>query len=203
MARKLKKDLATVSEPHVAIADWTTQHYGVDTYRRDEMEALAKAALSVPEGGAIVEIGVYGGCSSSILLQAARGRNVRVVLCDPCMWMWNDQVNDRLQATLTEFKDVQTVVAIPEYSDKLAARLDDPIDLVHIDGDHSASMVDLDCRSWLPKLKSGGLACFHDYRSVDGHDPFPGMPDMVDTHTGTWDQVWHGGQLGLAIRRKP
>ena len=193
-----------------AIAQWTFEHYGEATYRHDEMEHLAIAALTVPAGGTMVEIGSYGGCSASILLQAARGKDIYVALCDPCMWMWSDEVNDRLQATLQEFSDVPTVIAIPGTSESLAVMLIGPTglaristDLVHIDGDHSANMVQRDCELWLPRLNHGGLACFHDYRSIYGTDPFPGMPEEIDRQTQGWETVWHGGGLGLLIRRKP
>ena len=185
------------------IAQWTFEHYGEATYRHDEMEHLAAAALTVPAGGTMVEIGSYGGCSASILLQAARGKAIRVALCDPCMWMWSDEVNDRLWDTLQEFSDVPAIVDIPGTSESLAAKLVGSIDLVHIDGDHSASMVKKDCDLWLPHLNHDGLACFHDYRSIYGTDPFPGMPEEIDRQTQGWETVWHGGGLGLLIRRKP
>lgn len=185
-----------------AAVQWTLDNYGDATYRIDEMEHLYVAALSVPAGGTIVEIGTYAGCSASLLLQAAKPRRVVVTMIDSCAWMWTPEVDARLNKTIME-KAGDCIRAIPAISRELAKLGTTPIDMLHIDGDHSKEGVRQDCESWLPLLKSDGLACFHDYRGSSGQDPFPGMPDEVDRQTAGYKDVWHGGELGLLIRRKP
>lgn len=61
---------------------------------------------------------------------------------------------------------------------------DPPIDLLHIDADHGPGVWD-DCRWWLPKVKIGGYAVFHDYarKGADGKgDVFPSVTTAVNYH---------------------
>lgn len=180
-----------------AIVDWTIGLYGEATYKRDEMSALAGVALHVPDHGLMVEIGTFTGCSASILLQAAEGRGVHVLMLDPFAWMWDSNAEQILQGMLSKFTNF-TLKRIPasRYKGPLA------IDLLHIDGDHSKEHVDSDCSNYLPMLKSGGRAAFHDYRGLQPN-PFVGMPEVVDQHTQGWKRVWHGGDHGLLIVEKP
>lgn len=179
------------------IVDWTIGRYGEATYKRDEMLALAESALRVPAGGQMVEIGTFTGCSASILLQAAQGKNIHLLMLDPFAWMWDANAEQILQGMLSYFTDF-TLKRIPasEYKGMLT------VDLLHVDGDHSKEHVDQNCTQYLPMLNSGGRACFHDYRGKQPN-PFVGMPEVVDKHTDGWKRIWHGGDHGLLIVEKP
>jgi len=48
-------------------------------------------------------------------------------------------------------------------------------DVVFIDGDHTYDFVKADILAWMPKVKSGGWLCGHDYRPED-----PGVIKAVD-----------------------
>ncbi len=185
---------------------WTLSHYGTSTYAVDEMTALAKAAVAVPEGGLIVEIGVYSGCTASLLLQAARGRDISVLLCDTFQYMWDENSKSRLEHLLSLFPDVHIIDAMYRTSAEAEKMTGVAVDLLHIDGDHSEGGISEDCRLWLPKMRGGGVAVFHDYQ-WDGENKYtaelPDVRKVVDAATERWERVWQGGSNGVLVVRKP
>ena len=56
---------------------------------------------------------------------------------------------------------------------------DNSLDFVFVDGDHSYEGVKEDIDIWLPKIKTGGYICGHDY------DSRPGVRQAVDEAFGT------------------
>lgn len=199
-------NLNVFSSKAVAIVNWTLDAYGTSTYDSEEMLRLAEAALSVPDDGLIAEIGVYTGCSASLLLQAARGRDIVILLCDSFRFQWDENAKARLALTLETFPEVQLINALGFTSEEGSLMTGSELDLVHIDGDHSEGGIAEDCRLWLPKLRSGGLAAFHDYQwneKAEYMAKFPGLKAVVDRATEGWVEVWTGGSYGLTIRRKP
>ncbi len=76
--------------------------------------------------------------------------------------------------------------------------------MVHIDAHHGdgngvcdpESGPFIDCAAWLPRLKHGGVACFHDVGST-----FPAVDAALAEYTAGWEDL--GTWDGLAIRRKP
>jgi len=60
-------------------------------------------------------------------------------------------------------------------SHEIAKTFDDnSFDLIFVDGSHKYEDVLLDKKSWWPKLKTGGIMAFHDYKG------FPGVTKAVD-----------------------
>ena len=154
---------------------------------------LFEHALECPN--LMVEVGVDQGRSASLLLAAAYVTGARVILIDS----WESLLVDNLQKVrhlISKFPDV-SVTIIHETSERAAALwMDGEADLIHIDANHYDDNPDKDCKLWLPKLKSGGIAAFHDYRSS-----FPALTDAVDRYTEEWISL--GDYDSLAIRRKP
>lgn len=62
-------------------------------------------------------------------------------------------------------------------SEAVASMLPDDLDLVLIDGDHSAYGVRADWEHYEPKVRPGGIILFHDYQN---RRDFPGIADLVD-----------------------
>ena len=165
-------------------------------YRRESIIALYHEACRVPPEGLMVEIGVYGGRSASVLLQVARATGALVVLMDPWVWMEGTGAPE-FKKTIANFGDVQYMVW-KHSSVKAAPYLGDPIDLLHIDGDHQLDGVVKDCELWLPKVKPGGSVCFHDY----GNPGLPGVKEAVDKCLPHgWERV--GVYDTLLVVRKP
>lgn len=195
------------------IAEWADKNaWGADvlggerrSYYLPELKRLAEVALQVPEGGCMVEIGVYGGRSLSCLLLAARQRNADVWAADP--FVWNAELSEPRLMNLLE-KSFWNIVDYPYHFCRMTSeemRRIFPviwIDLLHIDGDHLD--VDHDCELWLPLLKSGGLVVFHDV-VPDQRSPIYKLYLDVQKHTSTWETLWwatdeEGHQM---CRRKP
>lgn len=185
--------------PLAEVLAFTTKVHGY--FDEDEITALYERACEVPRDGCIVEIGVYCGRSASVLMQVARETGAIVCLFDPLVWM-GDKAEPQLAELMNKFRDVRNGFFKLSSVDA-ASTVGSPIDLIHIDGDHQEDGVQRDCENWLPKLKSGGVACFHDYgrKKPDGEDVFPGIRAMVDQYTAGWQDL--GVVNTLAMRRKP
>jgi hypothetical protein len=68
-----------------------------------------------------------------------------------------------------------------DYSQRLAERWTDPVDVVFIDGDHSEAGCRADWERWHAFVEPGGLVLFHDARlSQLGGSGLPGPTAVVD-----------------------
>lgn len=176
------------------------------TYDRDELKVLCESALaSVPTGGNLVEIGTFGGLSTSVLLSVARERKAKLWACDPFRWVGH-LAKPQLYQILRQFADVMIdfrEMTSEEYHKYLVETDTLPlmVDFIHIDGDHGGDAVDLDCRLWLPLLRQGGIACFHDYNRLCD-DAVKGLIPAVDRHTQGWGELALLGRNWILARRK-
>lgn len=146
-----------------------------------------------------IEIGCWAGKSSSILVQCAVDQDGYVALIDPFVWMEGD-------ARPAFEKNIERQFAwcrgrnwnLWEMgSDKAEPRLSFQAELIHIDGDHTEEGITTDCSLYLPKLRSGGVVCVHDY----GNPAYPEIVTVLDEYTKGWEDL--GVFNTLAIRRKP
>jgi hypothetical protein len=160
-------------------------------------EKLYALALSVPNSAMIAELGVNEGRSLSLMLQGTVGRHPSFLLVDT----WGSvPPENRFKAEGLVKAFAVNYLLMQMKSTEAAKAFDKPLDLIHIDAYHFDNIPDggpsLDCEMWLPKVKPGGVACFHDYNSC-----FPDVNIAVDKFTAGWEDlgVWDG----LAIRRKP
>ncbi len=158
-------------------------------------EKLYEYACQVPDGGTIVEVGVDQGRSASVLMAAIHGRRIALVLVDS----WESVLIDnkaKVERLVAECADAPYATVIHGMSVHVAPLVTGAIDLIHIDANHYAPNPALDCEAWLPKLVSGGVACFHDCQST-----FPAVDDAVAKYCAGWEDlgIWDG----LGIRRKP
>jgi len=139
----------------------------------------------------IVEVGVDQGRSASVLAAAAEQTGAMIYLFDSWESILIDnyvKVQDRYQSPNIAIYRLSSVRAAETFMM--------PIHLLHIDANHYAPNPAQDCAAWLPKVVSGGVACFHDY--IPG---FQAVIDAVDEYCAGWEDlgVWDS----LAIRRKP
>lgn len=57
-----------------------------------------------------------------------------------------------------------------------------PVDMVFVDGDHSAKSVERDIQAWLPQVKEGGFMLFHDYNNSVFYAMKPVIDRMMAKH---------------------
>lgn len=151
---------------------------------------LFEVAMSCESGSEFVEIGPYYGRSSSVLGQIAMDRGDHLTCVDTF------GLNYSAAFILPNLKDagVHRCTVMMMLSEIAAERFMRSIDLVLVDGNHRREWVEKDCNLWLPKLKVGGWALFHDYGPG-----WPGVMQAVDELEG---YEGHGVIESLAIRRK-
>lgn len=125
------------------------------------------------ENKTVVEIGSYLGVSTEVFAQF---NPKKIYAVD--MWGMNPvyvDCNYHLEHAQMSWRDVEQVFdrriekypfieKIKNFASAFCAEVSDgDIDVVYIDGEHTPSGVDQDIRQWLPKVKSGGYICGHDY----------------------------------------
>lgn len=152
-------------------------------------EVLSRLTVEDPVG---VEVGVFIGRMSRALLQ-----NESVFLYMVDSWEgggaayasetddFHAALSDEAQESFMRQAEIRTKFAsdrrkILRTRSGYAAEgfLDDSLDFVFIDADHTYTGCRADIEAWLPKIKSGGLLCGHDYHNP-GH-AFPGVDRAVD-----------------------
>jgi predicted O-methyltransferase YrrM len=69
---------------------------------------------------------------------------------------------------------------------------DGTLDLIWIDGDHSADGVATDWRLFAPKVRVGGLVLFHDALNLN---EFPGIARLIETQIRPQWEEWGVAQL--------
>jgi len=130
--------------------------------------------------GIIVEIGVYGGKSLVPMAYALDVNNHGLIYgVDPWkteesikginnssseffwgVWVNHDAVLQHLQEKIAEFNLDHRITLVR--SSSAAADPIEEIDILHIDGNHSAEASYLDVTKWVPLVKSGGVIILDD-----------------------------------------
>lgn len=153
-------------------------------------QKLFQYAMLCKPGSEFVEIGSYCGRSAGILGQVALANYCHLTLVDDFTYeLGARELTRQLHAArLGCFP--YTLMVMP--SEKAVKRYSRWIDLLHIDGDHSGATQD--ALWWLPKLKVGGWALFHDWGQSA-----PNVMEAVAALEGYQDL---GTFASLAIRRK-
>lgn len=145
----------------------------------DQARRLWDAAREVPAGGRIVEIGSYQGRSATVLARAAE-KDVEVVAIDPHAGndrgprQWEGTAeegqsdNDRFWANLRRNGVADVVRHVRKFSDAAHGDVDDPIDLLYVDGAHKFDPARADIRDWGARVRPGGVLLVHDSFSSVG-----------------------------------
>lgn len=136
----------------------------------------------------IAEVGSWKGRSTHALLTG----NTKGTVTAIDTWKGSSDPKDKTHGRDTfadfmknvgHFKNLTTnrnrgVDAANEYADK-------SFDMVFIDAGHTYEEVKEDIKAWLPKVKSGGILCGHDYHK----QKWPGVVKAVDEAFGAPDGV--------------
>jgi predicted O-methyltransferase YrrM len=136
----------------------------------EEGELLYQLARACTDRGVIVEIGSFKGKSTIWLAKGSlAGAGATVVAIDPHTGSAEHQRGGRPVWTYEEFlanlrraEVGEVVTPLVATSADAAERLDQPVEMLFIDGDHRYEMVRQDFDLWFPKLLEGGYLLMHD-----------------------------------------
>ena len=159
-----------IAESVAAVDGWMTPEQG----RR-----LYAAAARCPPGGRIVEIGSFRG-KSTIVLAAAAPQGVEIVAIDP--HAGNDRGPQEIAGFAAEAADdhaafnanlaaagvADRVRHVRSFSEVAHDAVDDPIDVLYIDGAHRYVPARRDIAEWGRRVAVGGTLLIHDSFSSIG-----------------------------------
>ncbi len=166
-------------------------------YMENEARLLYDSACQSSTGIGFIEVGCYAGRSTRVLAEAAKQSG-------SILW-----VIDRFQHPLPGVKDPKALVTafliesgceyqiihstVAEMPDHAAPYL---VDFIHIDDSHDAHDLGIDHIKILPRLRYGGIVCFHDYA--------PDFQDVVSFVNGISDEYYELGRAGecIALEKK-
>ena len=169
------------------------------SFTRLNAAAYYDIAMALPKDGIIVEVGVDQGRSASILADAMENErpDIRLNLVDS----WESILIDNMGKTfqmLERYPSARARTTVHHMRSETAAQrfADGSVDMVHIDAHHYTGGVDVDCESWMPKLRSGGIWAMHDVKAT-----FPDVDAAVEKYLAGWQQLGLFDCLG--VWRKP
>ncbi|MGY8686204.1 MAG: class I SAM-dependent methyltransferase [Verrucomicrobiales bacterium] len=180
--------------------------------RHTEAGMLYEWASEVPRNGTIVEIGCYGGLSTSYLVKGKEGRNVQIYSIDPFDSDIDTQAERTDGCVALDEKPSKVIVAermtklgagdrihlIEGYSQEAVKDWDREIDFLWIDGNHDQAY--LDFTDWSPYLKVGGRIGFHDAHPRYGH-PLVAEDAQKALESEAWSDLEHVKSIICAIKR--
>jgi predicted O-methyltransferase YrrM len=176
-----------------------------------ELAFLYGAALSMPAGALVVEIGSFKGRSSVAICEGLRHvPGARFVAVDP--WRRKSMLDkdtfgeddpdaDTIyERFLRNTADYDFVTAMRTTSVQASAEFEDEsVHWIFIDGDHTLPAVRADLRTWYPKLKPGGLLSGHDY-------DWWSVRWAVASHfarVSAWEAIWHVRKVRGTLPARP
>src|SRR3990167_5655324 len=133
-----------------------------------ECEAYYNLLMSLEPHALVIEVGLQFGRSSAVALQVCKAQNLRYWGIDPFVSppaaevKWLAMAQPFRPFKLSKMRSNEVLVG-------------EPIDLILIDGDHSYQGVSDDCDHFMPKVRQGGYACFHDF----GQESLPEVYNAV------------------------
>jgi len=146
-----------------------------------------------------VEVGVFAGVFSEIILNSWKGKELFLVDAWASLPGYNDflrrtdklwidtkkESKEEWEKILAECKErvsrFANVRILRATSLEAAATFaDESLDFIYLDADHSKEAVEKDLLAWYPKLRRGGLFSGHDYFSGDRKGIKFGVKDAVD-----------------------
>jgi predicted O-methyltransferase YrrM len=136
----------------------------------EERVFLYKSARDLASGSVIAEIGSYLGASACFLASGGWNRISKLY----CIDTWeNDAMSEGPKKTFDAFLQNTSVfkniiAPLKGKSMDVVELVDGPVDLLFIDGDHSYEAVTADLKTYLPKVKGGGLLILHDWGWAEG-----------------------------------
>ena len=166
----------------------------IEGWSTDILPWYRRVAAELPDGAAVVEVGVYYGRSLLFLAEElyTQGKTrCRLYGIDPCEWregQWETLKRNQLSigpaAGMVRVVRIPSIEAATEFADR-------SLDLVFIDAEHDYTNVKRDIEAWTSKVKPNGLLAGHDYNEGAHPGVVQAVRECVDVFT-TYDHndVW-------------
>lgn len=146
---------------------------------KEEAQLLHDLAEQMPPGTFWCEIGSWKGKSTVAMAQSGRhGYAIDWFQGSSEHEEETDTLDDYLKNIAPYRKQIETVVG---KSQDLYRRINKPIGLLFIDGEHTLEAVERDFMLYYDKVIPGGFIVFHDYASDRWGNPYPGVTVFVDS----------------------
>lgn len=161
-----------------------------------ELFLLQALARSLPAGSVVVNIGAGAGTSGLGIVEINPALNVYTIDISPSGPLGGLE-NER---NAFEPTDLRLPTQILGDSHLCWKDWKKPIDLLLVDGDHFEEGLKKDMAGWLPLVKPGGYAVYHDYDSI----MWSGITHVIDEGMlpPEWDKVLLVDTL-IAFRKVP
>jgi len=146
-------------------------------------------------GRKVVEIGVDDGSSTAALLLGVAAANGHLTSIDvaPC---------DRTRQDISGCPFYSRWTFIQGKSAEVAGQIDNDLDVVFIDGDHSYAGTKADWEAYSKKVKIGGLILFHDALAYPDVQRVVDEIPVVAAPEGWWEKVTLPWGYGLTIAKR-
>lgn len=156
-------------------------------FDEEDVVNLRRLAESMPDGGVMVQLGVYKGRSVCCLADIIKKKNLKLIAVDTFegdedIRSLLGQINKDVLCkewfeNLHLFNISDFVKTLCDTTQKASFMVEDQsVDLLFIDADHRYDCVKADLDAWTQKVKDGGIICGHDYFSPNVsravHDKF-------------------------------
>lgn len=120
-----------------------------------------------------IEVGTFCGKS---LFPTAKGMepNGTIYSVDPLKaiddvfvpdWEWVVDVNRASLQAIQRLRPDIILKPIRDYNQNVAKSIKEEIDTVYIDGNHELEFIEADLKTWIPKIRPGGIIFGHDFSS--------------------------------------
>lgn len=139
-----------------------------------------------------VEIGSLFGLSTSYIAEAMDGQG-KLVCVEPFVVQGSDTEPYFKKNILPKYPIIELMQMD---SSKAAHEFFKIIDFLFIDGDHQDDGIQRDCKFWLPKVRKGGMVCFHDWNNP----LFPYVHMRVEEFTPYWQTLKQVDSLIIKIK---
>ena len=160
---------------------------------------LLKKLNTLYPGGKGVEIGVFKGEFSKEILNSWDGTLYMVDVWRGLDEEYEDSSNqhNHSNAYMETMKNIEGLedrgIMIRSTSEEASQLfLDESIDFIYIDANHSYDYVKEDIIFWFPKLKKGGLFSGHDYLKINWYNEPIHHPNGKDRYIYTGDGFYNG-----------
>lgn len=179
--------------------------------RSTEAAMLSIWAGQVPENGVIVEIGCYGGLSTSYLAKGSAKNKARIFGIDPFnadlakqenLWdrtvpLENKPDMDLVMQRMKDIDAADRVTLLQGFSQEVVKTWQEKIDFLWIDGNHEQAYQDF--VDWSPFLNSGGRVALHDAHPRYGYQSVADDARKIFNASG-WSDLEHVKSIITGIR---